>query len=1066
MAAAKADATREDKSAAVVQAAMRGKNDRASDKGQAAGKAVAAQKGAAAAGKKKDGHAKAAAAAAERQLLAENTFADADLDGGGTIDGDELAALLIMMLTKEKIAFDEETVQEFAKVEFDAADTDKDGLVDFDEFIEYYNSLMDRLQQGGEQVLEVAAKKVQAKHNAVDDQTTFAGLHMLAAILSNSSVASYAGINMPFTRFQEVDVTKTGYAAPKSACGVSSRGLILDLSRGAQRIITPWGSLPLGYQLEFPGFNANENVELAEGSIAPTAPGTKAPDALREPEGNPPMEQISLFFELTKRSSGLLSLRKLPKRCHFVVLEILNVKQPRGELLAYSESDGGENAASYAARYSSCFQARYKNERGADIRVLAPSGTAFLIPGTLVTLPTEDGAEGAPLVNQLLGRFVMQRPDKLDALAKKPRRTKVSPEDLLRSIMMSNNNVDLAVRALQALKRDEDALVTKLGGAATRSMVRHALHVCGGDDKKAAYMLQFHKDITRNADFICERRGLHSGLGYPTRQVIEAQLVADDNEEGNTMSALKKQWKMEVEIMGDLLATAQVEDMLSREMSRAFLHSYPPTAEEREHVEELYNETFARDGAKTVHFLTQAGIVLKKAGAIGNPKRATVEKLLREMESDAARVTAFLTSVQNLLVLSAKSGHPSADDCGRYLRSVGENEEQGALLLKRIWGFTNPKPPKPPKKGPPKEHLAATTGFPSRAEAEWALLEVEPKLDELKATALLGRLNLMSTTQNEYEGPLEAKPRVNRADMMWALKKEGAYKEVHGGLPNTQADLLLTMLGDLNQKKVAWGDPPQEDVWQTLEKFDYALERAELWLKAMGTLMSRQIELGVESIEEVAHAMDVHDSNAAKVIELFESISALQKQKGLGNPARQDIVMVLEVPHVLEIQDLDGRLEAAATSLKGFTTLLHDDTAMLNMGMDSKPSLEDKLYMVHELHRFGGDVERAMDLMKNVADIQKLHEDLGHPTRIQVVEALAANRFDFRTAVRKLREAYRHIKDAQLKEVYRENALKDKLRKEEEAAIKAALLAEGGHTPESTSGQNSRKTTPTALRPH
>ena len=57
--------------------------------------------------------------------------------------------------------------------------------------------------------------------------------------------------------------------------------------------------------------------------------------------------------------------------------------------------------------------------------MLAPSGTAFLIPGTLVTLPAEDGAEGAPLVNQLLGRFVMQRPDKLDALAKKPRRTKV-----------------------------------------------------------------------------------------------------------------------------------------------------------------------------------------------------------------------------------------------------------------------------------------------------------------------------------------------------------------------------------------------------------------------------------------------------------------------------------------------------------------------------------------------------------------------------------------------------------------------------------------------------------------
>ena len=274
MAAAKAGATREDRSATVVQAAVRGKNDRASAKGQEAAQKVAAQKSTAAAGKKKDAQAKAAAAAAERQLLAENTFAEADVDGGGTIDGDELANLLISMLTKEKIPFDEETVQEFAKVEFDAADTDKDGLVDFDEFVEYYNSLMDRLQQGAVQhALDVEAKKVQAKHNAADDETTFAGLHMLAAILSNSSVASYAGINLPFTRLQAVDVTKSGYACPKPECGVSSRGLILDLSRGAQRIITPWGSLPLGYQLVFPGINANENVELPDGSIEPTPPG-------------------------------------------------------------------------------------------------------------------------------------------------------------------------------------------------------------------------------------------------------------------------------------------------------------------------------------------------------------------------------------------------------------------------------------------------------------------------------------------------------------------------------------------------------------------------------------------------------------------------------------------------------------------------------------------------------------------------------------------------------------------------------------------------------------------------
>ena len=99
--------------------------------------------------------------------------------------------------------------------------------------------------------------------------------------------------------------------------------------------------------------------------------------------------------------------------------------------------------------------------------------------------------------------------------------------------------------------------------------------------------------------------------------------------------------------------------MLTREMSRAFLHSYPPTAAEREHVEELYNDTFARDGAKTVHFLTQAGIVLKKGGSIGNPRRPAVEKLLHEMNCDAARVTAFLTSVQHLLALSNPNPNPN-----------------------------------------------------------------------------------------------------------------------------------------------------------------------------------------------------------------------------------------------------------------------------------------------------------------------------------------------------------------------------------------------------------------------
>ena len=78
------------------------------------------------------------------------------------------------------------------------------------------------------------------------------------------------------------------------------------------------------------------------------------------------------------------------------MLEVLDAKQPRGELLPASET-GGEAAASYAARYAACFKRAYTTERGADVRVAAPVGSPFLVPGTMVTLPDESGAEGLGL---------------------------------------------------------------------------------------------------------------------------------------------------------------------------------------------------------------------------------------------------------------------------------------------------------------------------------------------------------------------------------------------------------------------------------------------------------------------------------------------------------------------------------------------------------------------------------------------------------------------------------------------------------------------------------------------
>jgi hypothetical protein len=123
------DKLRREQSASVMQAAVRGRNDRKSAKGQEAQQKVASSKKEAAEKKKKESIAKEAEKAAERQRLAENTFADADVSGDGAIDEKELATLIITLLKKEKLDFDQEAVQEFVKVEFDAADLDNDGKV-------------------------------------------------------------------------------------------------------------------------------------------------------------------------------------------------------------------------------------------------------------------------------------------------------------------------------------------------------------------------------------------------------------------------------------------------------------------------------------------------------------------------------------------------------------------------------------------------------------------------------------------------------------------------------------------------------------------------------------------------------------------------------------------------------------------------------------------------------------------------------------------------------------------------------------------------------------------------
>ena len=87
------------------------------------------------------------------------------------------------------------------------------------------------------------------------------------------------------------------------------------------------------------------------------------------------------------------------------------------------------------------------------------------------------------MINQLLDRCIVHRPEMLDAMKKRKEvfgaRTKPPEEDLLRSLLWAENNVEKAC-ALQNLQRNEDNLVTRR--PLTRAQVRYALRVRGDEE--------------------------------------------------------------------------------------------------------------------------------------------------------------------------------------------------------------------------------------------------------------------------------------------------------------------------------------------------------------------------------------------------------------------------------------------------------------------------------------------------------------------------------------------------------------------------------------------------------
>lgn len=251
---------------------------------------------------KKEREAAEAKRLAERQKAAEEAFNYADKDGSGAVDDTELTVLLKNMLQRESITVEANTVEEFVKKEFSQADEDGSGDVDFDEFIEYYNKLIDRITEGELNKALAEAKKqaeIKAEEAAIaEDDEVYIALHALLAVLGAPSIKTYSGLVLPFKIRGGAE-----YDTPNAEHGATSRGIVLDLSRRSQRLLTPWGSFPIGYRLAFPGYQDKMPPPEEEEEKSPNpklkkkktgAPWPLIPAAPTEDDYN------SMFFHLAK----------------------------------------------------------------------------------------------------------------------------------------------------------------------------------------------------------------------------------------------------------------------------------------------------------------------------------------------------------------------------------------------------------------------------------------------------------------------------------------------------------------------------------------------------------------------------------------------------------------------------------------------------------------------------------------------------------------------------------------------------------------------------------------------
>ena len=126
--------------------------------------------------------------------------------------------------------------------------------------------------------------------------------------------------------------------------------------------------------------------------------------------------------------------------------------------------------------------------------------------------------------------------------------------------------------------------------------------------------------------------------------------------------------------MQDIISAAEMAHLLGKEVSLLAKHQFPPTAEERRRVHEIYWRKYDQSLVASIAFLREAGIVLGDLTAC-SADRQTVERLLDELggdpepRADAEKVIRRLTATNRLFELGKKHGKPTRLVIERCLRT-------------------------------------------------------------------------------------------------------------------------------------------------------------------------------------------------------------------------------------------------------------------------------------------------------------------------------------------------------------------------------------------------------------